>query len=119
VLHERVVLLTISGQQVPHVKEENRAEIEDLGQGFWRIVARYGYMESPNVPQLLASTLGVKPTQTSYYLGRETLIAAKSRGMAHWRKVLFAFILRNSPSATAYFHIPPNRVVELGMQIEI
>lgn len=97
--------------------------VEELGDGFFRLVARFGYMEAPNVPQLLAASrdwgLLVDLERTTYYLGRESLIASSRPGMARWRKRLFAFISRNAMSATAYFGIPPNRVVELGMQIEL
>jgi KUP system potassium uptake protein len=80
-------------------------------------------METPNVPDLLRAASGaglaIELPRTTYYLGRETLIPSNSRGMSRWRKHLFAFISRNSTSATAYFGIPPNRVVELGMQVEL
>jgi KUP system potassium uptake protein len=86
-------------------------------------VGRFGYMETPMVPELLASAapkgLKLSLAQTTYFLGRETLIPSRSEGMARWRKILFAFVARNARSATAYFGIPPNRVMELGIQIEL
>jgi KUP system potassium uptake protein len=123
VLHDQVVLLTIVSEQTPFVKPGKRLMIEPLGQGFSRLIANFGYMETPNVPQLLAASgdwgLVVDPARTTYYLGRETIIPSGRRGMARWRKVLFGVISRNTLSATAYFGIPPNRVVELGMQVEL
>ena len=123
VLHEKVVLLTIGSEQTPYVKPSHRLRVDDVGEGFYRLVARFGFMENPNVPQLLGASrdwgLLVDLERTTYYLGRETLIASGRPGMARWRKRLFAFVSRNARSATEYFGIPPNRVVELGMQVEL
>jgi KUP system potassium uptake protein len=123
VLHQKVVLLTIASEQTPYVKPADRIKLEALDHGFYRLIAHFGYMETPNVPDLLRAAggagLAIELPRTTYYLGRETLIPSNSRGMSRWRKHLFAFISRNSTSATAYFGIPPNRVVELGMQVEL
>jgi KUP system potassium uptake protein len=123
VLHEKVVLLTIASEPTPYVKPSRRLQVDEIGEGFFRLVARFGFMETPNVPQLLAASrdwgLRVDVDRTTYYLGRETLIASTKPGMARWRKLIFAFVSRNANSATAYFGIPPNRVVELGMQVEL
>jgi KUP system potassium uptake protein len=123
VLHEKVVLLTITSEHTPYVKPAQRLRVEEIGDGFFRLIARFGFMETPNVPQLLAASRdwGLKAdlARTTYYLGRETLISSNRPGMARWRKMLFAFVSRNARSATAYFGIPPNRVVELGMQVEL
>jgi KUP system potassium uptake protein len=123
VLHERVVLLTITSDQTPFVKPADRLSLEVMDHGFYRLIARFGYMETPNVPDLLRAASGagldIDLARTTYFLGRETLIPGKARGMSRWRKHLFAYVSRNSTSATAYFGIPPNRVVELGMQVEI
>jgi KUP system potassium uptake protein len=124
VLHEKLILLTITSTQTPFVKASERLRIEELGQGVYRLIAQFGYMETPNVPELLqaASVGGLKLDlgRTTYFLGRETVIATGPRGgMARWRKRFFGFISRNATSATAYFGIPPDRVVELGMQIEL
>jgi KUP system potassium uptake protein len=123
VLHEKVVLLTIASDPTPYVKPSQRLRVEEVGDGFFRLVAHFGFMETPNVPQLLAASrdwgLLVDLDRTTYYLGRETLIASNKPGMARWRKKLFSFISRNAMSATSYFGIPPNRVVELGMQVEL
>ena len=123
VLHDTVILLTIASEQTPYVKAGERIRLEQLGHGFYRLVARFGFMETPNVPDLLAATsahgLTIDLARTTYYLGRETLIPGKGPGMWRWQKHLFALVSRNARSATSYFGIPPNRVVELGMQVEL
>jgi KUP system potassium uptake protein len=121
VLHQTVVLLSIYSEPIPEVSRAARVSVTDLGRGFFQISAHYGFMETPNVPQVMAraAELGVPcpPARTSYYLGRETLLPSGQTTMFAWRKTLFSFISRNSRSATHYFGIPPDRVVELGMQI--
>jgi KUP system potassium uptake protein len=121
ILHEQVVLLTIQAADVPAVADDQRVHLEELGQGFYRLTALYGYMESPNVPRIMrlaaASGLSVQPARTSFYLGRETLLANGTSRMLRWRKTLFAFMSRNAANPTVYFGIPPNQVVELGAQI--
>ncbi len=123
VLHEQVVLLTVKTVSKPTVPPEQRVAVEDLGQGFWQVIAEYGFMQTPNVMEIFrrCRTLGLqcKENDMSYYLGRETLLTTGDSGMARWRKGLFAFMSRNARSATAFFGIPPNRVVELGTQIEL
>jgi KUP system potassium uptake protein len=98
-------------------------ELDELGEGFYRVRARYGFMQTPHVPRLLACCLAeglaVDLDDTSYYLGRETLLTSGASKMAGWRKALFAFVSRNSRPATQFFGLPPNRVVELGAQIEL
>jgi KUP system potassium uptake protein len=122
VLHERVVLLTVVTEEIPHI-ETGRVKFEPLDQGFYRMVVRYGFMEDPDIPEVLqslaAKDLEVKPAETTYFLGRETLIATKRPGMAIWRERLFAWMMRNATSAAFFFRLPPNRVVELGAQIEM
>jgi KUP system potassium uptake protein len=122
-LHERVILLTVLIEEVPYVEEERRVEVTDLGNSFYRVIGRYGFMEEPRVPELLALCkahgLKIKEMESTFYLSRETVIASQRPGLARWRKHLFALMARNAQSATAYFRLPPNRVVELGMQIEI
>jgi KUP system potassium uptake protein len=122
-LHERVILLTVLIEEVPYVEKERRVEVKDLGNSFYRVIGRYGFMEEPRVPELLAlckaQGLKVKEMESTFYLSRETVIASQRPGLARWRKHLFAIMARNAQSATAYFRLPPNRVVELGMQIEI
>ncbi len=129
VLHDQVILLSILPDDVPEVSDEDRLNIEPLEHGFYRIIARYGFMEAPDVKELLAlcNRRGVRtrPLETTYYVGREQLIPTRrKRGdhgkpMALWRKHLFAVMSRNAIGVTQYFGIPPNRVVELGTQIEI
>ena len=144
VLHEKVVLLSILTEGIPHVPSEDRVECRELDQGFYQVVARYGFMETPDVPAVLQALgrsdgtrrpVGMKLMETTFYLGRETLIATSSSKrrspapptdgamaavprMATWRKKLFILMTRNARSATAFFGLPPNRVVELGAQIQ-
>ena len=122
VLHEQVVLLSILSEEVPEIKDAERITIQRLTQGFYRITARYGFMESTDVPGILARArdagIDNKPLDTTYYLGREQLIPTGTTPLWNWRKKLFVFMSRNSRSATAFYNIPPNRVVELGAQIE-
>jgi KUP system potassium uptake protein len=122
-LHEHVVLLTIHAADTPAVHEEDRLRVERLPQGFYRLIAWSGYMETPSVPKLMrmAATLGLplEPTKTTFYLGRETLLTNGSSRMPHWRKALFAFMSRNAANPAGYFGIPPNRVVELGAQVRL
>ncbi|ROO26707.1 potassium transporter Kup [Salinisphaera orenii YIM 95161] len=124
VLHEQVILLTVYTQDVPQVPAARRMEIEDLGRGFVRVQLHYGFMQATNVPVALrfASEFGldVDLEESTFYVGRETLIPTTERpGMWIWRERLFAFMSRNANRATAYYRIPPERVVELGIQIEI
>jgi KUP system potassium uptake protein len=123
-LHEQVILLAIATQQIPEVKRSERlAEITDLGQGFWRVTASYGFMQTPNVLEVLdlcaSKGLVTDKNDTSFFLGRETLIITKRPNLSRWQKLLFAFLSRNARPANAFFQIPPNRVVELGTQIEL
>ncbi|MDF1503792.1 potassium transporter Kup [Roseisolibacter sp. H3M3-2] len=122
VLHERVILLSVRAAEVPDVDEEETLEVEELGHGFYRVVATYGFMETPDVPQVMkflhSRGIRARTAETSYYLGRERLIPSGKMAMARWRKKLFVFMSRNARSATEFFNIPPNRVVELGTQIE-
>jgi KUP system potassium uptake protein len=137
VLHERVLLLSVVTAEVPEIAAVERAKVEELGHGFYRVTARYGFMQSPDVPEIMQvceqAGISVRPGETSYYLGRERLIVRKDRRgavqhapgqpkppkpLSRWRKKLFVFMSRNARSATEFFNIPPNRVVELGAQIE-
>jgi KUP system potassium uptake protein len=122
VLHEQVILMSVQTLEVPEVPRDRRISIHELGHGFSRVVARFGFMETPNIPQILTMCsqrgLATRPAETSFFLGRERLIVGGSFPMARWRKKLFVFLSRNARSATEYFGIPPNRVVELGAQIE-
>lgn len=123
VLHEQVVLLTILTLNEPTVGEAHRVKVTQLHAGFWRVIGRYGFMETPNVPEIMkraaAQGLATYRGRTSYFLGRETFIPTGRSNMPRWRRVLFAFLAKNARSPTEYFGIPANEVVELGAQIEI
>jgi KUP system potassium uptake protein len=123
VLHETVVLLTLATERVPYIHANERIEVASLGNGFWRVTGRYGFMEHPNVPALLRLAephgLKIKATEVSYYLSRETIVPSPKPGMAQWREHLFGFMQRNATPISAFFGLTPNRVVELGTQIEI
>jgi KUP system potassium uptake protein len=123
VLHQNVILFTVENQRVPKVPAERMVEVRPLGEGFWQLIARVGFMQDPDVPAILdqASRLGLAASldDVSYYLGRETLLTGGRAPMARWRKALFAFLSRNARPATQFFHLPPNRVVEIGAQIEL
>ena len=121
-LHDQVVLLSVAPSDVPYVDESERVHVKPLGQGFYRVLVRSGFMETPNIPEVLAQCaeqgLRTKPMETSYYLGREQLIPTGTAKMARWRKKLFVLMSRNAQSAAHFFGLPSNRVVELGAQIE-
>lgn len=122
-LHERVVLLSILGEKRPEVADERKVAVTDLGQGFFRVVARFGFMETPQIATVLrlcgGHGLPFEVDATTFVLGRETLLPTGRSPMARWRKRLYVLLARNAPSAAAFFDIPPNRVVELGTQIEL
>ena len=122
-VHRRVVLLSSVTEKRPEVADAERLEIADLGQGFYRVVAHFGFIETPRISQVLAlcHTRGLvfDIQSTTFVLGRETLLPSGRSHMARWRKRLYGFLARNAPSATAYFEIPPNRVIELRAQIEL
>ncbi|HEU5055759.1 MAG TPA: potassium transporter Kup [Kofleriaceae bacterium] len=123
VLHRNVVLFTVHNARVPKIPADKMVAVRPLAQGFWQVVARVGFMQDPDVPAILeqASGLGLEVDliDVSYYLGRETLLTGGRSPMARWRKALFAFLSRNARPATQFFHLPPNRVVEIGAQIEL
>jgi KUP system potassium uptake protein len=140
VLHEKVMLMSIHTEEIPQVADRDRVKCSELGEGFYQVKARYGFMETPDVPEVLRALgraaddgkpVEVKLANTTFYLGRETLIATpmgkrkpkgdgipEGRRMGGWRKKLFILMSRNAQSATAYFGLPANRVVELGAQIQ-
>ena len=123
VLHQQVVLLSIHTANTPWVFGHHSLQVRELGQGFYRVLARVGFMQTPDVPRLMARCapmgLASEPATTTYYLGRQSLLTTGRAGMARWRKLIFTFLARNSRPPTAFFNLPPNRVVELGVQIEI
>jgi KUP system potassium uptake protein len=136
VLHKQVILLSVLSAEVPEILEEERVDVQELGQGFYRVTSRFGFMETPNIPRVLAlcaaKGLHARPGDTSFYLGRERLIPTRKtaleplpgeetpppKPMRTWRKRVFSVMSRNARGATEFFGIPPNRVVELGTQIE-
>ena len=138
VLHEKVILMSVVTEEIPAVDEDERVESRALGEGFYKVIAHYGFMESPDIPRALAQLsagsangppIVIKALETSFFLGRETLIAMRNTPsttpvpdpigrMSMWRKRLFILMTRNARSATAFFGLPPNRVVELGAQIQ-
>jgi KUP system potassium uptake protein len=124
VLHASIVLLTVTTADIPEVDEERRVEFEPLGNGFFRMTLRYGFVEEPDVPAAIFAARGkglpIDKDDITYFLGRETLLASAAHsGMAIWREKLFALMSRNAMRATAFFKIPPERVVELGMHVEL
>jgi KUP system potassium uptake protein len=105
---------------VPWIDTDKTIEVKDLGQGFYRVAAKVGFMQTPDVPKILGmSGLSMEPMTTTYYLGRQTLLTSGKIRIAKWRKLLFSFLSRNARPPTAFFNLPPNRVVELGLQIEL
>jgi KUP system potassium uptake protein len=123
VLHEKIVFLAVRSEDRPFVDPGDRVEVQELGGGFYRMLAHYGFMERPDVPEALrlaeAKGLVTDPAQASYFLGRETLLTTGKSPMQRWRKALFALMSRNAEPASNWFGLPPGRVVELGMQIEL
>jgi len=123
VLHEHVLFVTVKTRLLPFVAPEERVETESLGHGFHRLKIYYGFMEDPDIPHVLSEAqipgFTYDREDLTYFLGRETIIPAKRPGMALWREHLFAVVAHNATSATAYFCLPPDRVVEMGEQIEI
>jgi KUP system potassium uptake protein len=124
IMHEQVILLTVRTTDSPHVAPAQRAHVERLADRFFRVTLDYGFMDHPDVPMALGSLpaepgLRVNMVETAFFLGRETLLATGRPGMYVWREKLFAFMARNAQRATAFFKIPPERVIEIGMQVEL
>jgi len=123
VLHARVVILTVVSKEVPRVKDKERVMLTPLGKGFYRMIVKYGYMESPDIPRALEATVGAglkfDMMETSFILSHESLIPRMGGAMAFWREKVFVWMQRNATSATEFFRVPSNRVVELGSQIEL
>lgn len=124
VLHERVLILTVDVEDVPHVTAAQRVDVHDAGHGFYRVILHYGFMDEVDIPGALAESdpwgKGFDMMSTSFFLGRQKVIATKAQpGMALWREKLFAWMMRSSESAMEFFKLPTNRVVELGSQLRI
>jgi KUP system potassium uptake protein len=116
-------LLSVVTENVPFAIGNQSLTVRELGHGFYRVIAHVGFMQQPNVPKILLRCerhdLHVDLMDTTYYLGRQTLLTTGSSKLARWRKLLFSFLARNARTPTAFFGLPPNRVVELGLQIEL
>jgi len=123
VLHRQVVLLSILPVDQPYANKDEQLVVKPFDHGFYRVIWQTGFMETPNVPAILkaarAQQLVCEPSTTSYFLGRETLLTSGRSTMLRWRKMLFAFVSRNALPATSYYGLPPGRVVELGMQVDL
>jgi KUP system potassium uptake protein len=123
VLHERVLFVTVLNEDIPTVAEDRRMEVQELAPQIHRVILRYGFQESPNIPRDLAvlRERGIEfdAMQASYFLGRETLVAAVVPKMSRWRQWLFTIMSRNAVPATEFFRIPSDRVVELGARVAI
>ncbi|MEI6218290.1 MAG: potassium transporter Kup, partial [bacterium] len=123
VIHDRNVILSVRTEEHPFVSITDRLQIENLGSGFYRAIVRYGFSETPDVPASLKlapeSEIKFEPIQTTFFLGRESLVFTRRRTMASWRKSLFGHMSRNALDATRFFQLPVNRVVELGLQVEL
>jgi KUP system potassium uptake protein len=123
VLHERVVLLTVQTKQVPWISEKTRIEVTPYPHAFYRVLVRYGFMESPDIPAALTKCasygLAVDMMDTSFFLGRDSLVPKLRSALPLWYERIFLWLWRNAGSATDFFRLPPNRVVEMGSQTEI
>jgi KUP system potassium uptake protein len=123
VLHERNVMLRVANEPRPYLDDAERSEMTDLGDGFWSLVVRYGYMENPNIPKALASLRkkGFKfdIMATSFFLSRRTIVSSSASAFPAWRRQLYVFLSKNSADPTSFFHLPPGRVVELGTQVSL
>ncbi len=123
VLHEKVILLCVITEEIPFVAPDERIHVTDLGKGFYRLIAHYGFLQNPGVPDVVEKSrskgLDLNVMHTTFFLSRETLIPSKKPGMALWREKLFALMSRNALRPTDFFRIPPNRVIELGMQVRL
>jgi KUP system potassium uptake protein len=124
VLHEQVVLLTVLTEEVPYLANaKDRVALENLDEGFWRAQVHFGFMEKPDVPAALERVkqtgLRFDPMRTTYFIGRETILATRKLGLSSWRGSIFAWMTRNAGDVTSYFCLPPNGVVELGARVEV
>jgi len=125
VLHEHVLFLTIRVADVPYASPDERFEVGQISPSCWQVVVHYGFKEDPDVPAVLRLVaeaypeIDLEPMRTSYYLSRQTVVAARRPAMQRWRRAIFAFMARNGTRSTKFFKIPPNRVVEMGMQVEL
>jgi KUP system potassium uptake protein len=123
VLHETVVLLSIITQEVPYVARESRIEVREIGEGVWRVLARYGYMESPDVSALIERIrdrgVPLKPSEATYYFNREMIITGGDARMWDWQKHFYGFLSRNARQARDYYQLPPMQIIEVGLPIQL
>ncbi|WP_459618176.1 potassium transporter Kup [Bordetella sp. 2513F-2] len=125
VLHEQVIFLTVHVADVPHLDPEDRYTLTPVSASSWQVTVQYGFKEDPDIPAALRLVahdhpeLDLDPMRTSFYLSRQTVVAGKHPAMSAWRRALFSFMARNGTRSTRFFKIPPNRVVEMGMQVEV
>ncbi len=123
ILHDQIVFITIQTEDIPHVAEEERTQLTVLPEGFYQLSVRYGFSEDPDLPSLLKTLkiegLDLDPMKVTFFLGRETLILVHNQNMRTWRKLLFSYLSRNAWDASKFFRIPPNRVIEVGIQVEL
>ncbi len=123
VIHDRVVALTIAIAEEPYIARDKRVTVKDIGRGFYRVSATYGFMESPSIPEILELAgekgLNIPMFGTAFFLGRENIRVTRRKDMARWRQRLFSFLARNAQSATDFYEIPANQVIELGLQVEL
>jgi KUP system potassium uptake protein len=123
VLHERIVILTVRFSEIPHARIEERVEVEALAHNFYKVTMRYGFKDDPDLPRdlLLCAEQGLvlDAIDTSFFIGKEILLASEKPGMATWRKKIFIGLYRSAETITNQFNLPPNRVVELGSQVTL
>lgn len=119
VLHEQVLVVNVITDRVPRRHPAHRVRRQDLGRGIARVELHYGFMEEPHVADDLRAHVGVDPLDTTYFLGKESVVVTDRPGMASWREHLFVFIRRNATSAAAYFNLPIDRVIEISTQVEL
>ncbi len=123
ILHEHVIVLTAATIPVPYTRPDERLTVQRLGEGVYNTRVQYGFMEDPDIPQALlqikAKGVPIDPDDVTFFLGRETIVVSDRPGMAKWREKLFVLMARNAVGATAFFKLPPERVVELGVQVEM
>jgi len=122
-LQKTVVLLTISTWEVPQVEDSERLSVEELGEGIWRAVGRYGYMESPDVNNLVSRVaergVPIKPMSTTYFFNREMIITGGNARMWQWQKSLYAFLSRNATPVKDYYQIQPTQIIEIGLPVQL
>ncbi|MEI7880052.1 MAG: potassium transporter Kup [bacterium] len=123
ILHKQIVFITIQTEDIPHVPDDERTQVKVLPEGFYQLLIRYGFSEDPDLSTLLKNLkiegLDLDPMRVTFFLGRETLILVDNKNMRPWRKILFSYLSRNAWDASKFFRIPPNRVIEIGIQVEL